>query len=270
LRDWFALLNHGEKVTVVSASDSHSVDDPVGWWRSFVPSKTDDPTKINVDEACDHYLAGETSVSLGIFTDIRVDDTYKMGQTFSPKGDTVKVHLRVAAPGWVKPRKALIFLNGQQVAEQTVPESAKGPTDTWIDFTVPVPKHDVHLVGAVVGDGVEDLSRGPKGRNTRFTLAVANPVFLDNDKNGKYESARDIARQLLAGVSPKLDTQWPAIMAADDVIAVQMISLLRQQTKESLRGPLDKKIREAAAQKPLFAEYAQYALPAEGPAQPAQ
>ncbi|MBA4146492.1 MAG: PHP domain-containing protein [Verrucomicrobia bacterium] len=261
LRDWFALLNHGEKVTAVSASDSHTVADPVGWWRSFVPSKTDDPAKIDVDDACNRFLAGETSISLGIFTDIRVNDTYKMGQTCSPKSGHANVRLRVASPSWVTPTRALVFINGQQVAEKAVPANENGPTDLWLDFSVALPKHDAHLVGVIIGDGVDHPSVGVKGKNTRFTLAATNPVYLDIDGNGKYESPRETARQILSGAGNELSQKWKSIMAADDIIAIQMVSLLRQQTTVELRPTLDKLIREAATQRPLFAEYAQYALP---------
>jgi hypothetical protein len=262
LRDWFALLNHGEKVTAVGASDSHTVGDPVGWWRSYVPSATDDPAKIDVDDACNRYLAGETSLALGIFTDIRVDGVYKMGQTFSPQKNRVDVRLRVAAPSWVKPRRALLFLNGQQVAEQAVRENPNGPTDVWLEFSVARPRHDAHLVGAIIGDGVDHPSASSKkGKNTRFTLAVANPVYLDVNGNGRYESPRETARGLLSRAGNELAQQWSAILAADEVIAVQMVSLLRQATAESARPVLDERIRKAAAQSPLMAEYAQYALP---------
>src|SRR5690606_32284410 len=65
VEDWFALLNAGHKITGAGASDTHSVGEPPGMSRSYVPSRTDDPTKIDVDDACEHFKRGENSVSLG-------------------------------------------------------------------------------------------------------------------------------------------------------------------------------------------------------------
>jgi hypothetical protein len=271
-RDWFALLNHGQKVTAVGSSDSHTVDDPVGWGRTYVPSATDDPARIDVDDACDRFLRGEVSVALGIFTDIRVDGRYTMGETYSPKGRSVDVRLRVAAPSWVHPRRAIAYLNGQAVMEKPVPQVAKGATDLWLEFSIPLPRHDAYLVCVILGDGVDHPSIGSKSRmignkmeriNTLFTLAATNPVYLDVDGNGRYESPREQAQSLLSRSGKNLDEQWKAIMAADAVVAVQMVSLLRQQTAPDLRSVLDGRIRQAAAEHPLLAEYAQYALPVE-------
>lgn len=260
LQDWFALLNHGERVTAVAGADSHTVNDPVGWYRNYVPSTTDNPAEIDVNDACHRFLAGETSVAMGIFTDIRVDGC-KMGQTLPPQKRPLAVRLRVAAPAWVTPRRVLLFVNGQQVAERRLPENDHQPTDMWLDFSVAPPGHDAYLVGAIIGDGITHPCAGfgkknKNGRNTSYTFATTNPVYFDADGNGKYESPREQARALLNNAGQTLEQQWQAIKAADEVIAVQMASLLRAQTPENSRAPLDKLIREAAAQHPLFAEYA--------------
>lgn len=264
LQDWFALLNHGQKVTAVAASDSHTVGDAVGWWRSYIPSSSDDPAKVDVEDACRRYLSGETSVAMGIFTDIRVANTNRMGQTYSPAETNVPARVRVAAPSWVNPRRVLMFLSGQQVAEQAVHRAVNGPTDVWMDFSVSLPSRDCYLVAAVIGDGVDYALAGTKKeKNTAFTFAVTNPVFLDVDKNGTYDSPRQIAAKLLNGIRGSIAEQWKAVMAADEVIAVQMISLLRKQTRSSDLAALDQRIREAAQQRPLIAEYAVHALPSE-------
>jgi hypothetical protein len=269
LQDWFALLNYGHKVTAVSASDSHTVGDPVGWWRSYVPSATDDPAKIDVDDACERYLRGETSASLGIFADIRVDEHYTMGQTHSPKEPEVKIKFRVAAPSWVRPRRAIVFLNGQQVAEKPVPVKEGKATDLWMELSVKVPKHDAHLICAVIGDGINHPTLSSKDKNSAFTYAVTNPVFLDSDGDGRYSSPRESAGILLSRAGTTLDEQWQAIMRAEDVIAIQMASLLRQQIAPELRGELDQRIRAAARQHKLFLEYVQQALPSEAQTEPA-
>lgn len=256
--DWFALLNHGERVKAVGSSDSHTVDEPVGQGRTYVPSATDDPANIDVDDACKRFVAGETSVALGIFTDIRVDERFRMGQTNSLKKETIDVRLRVAAPSWVTPRRAIVFINGQPVMEKAVPVTTDRPTDLWMDLPVKAPAHDAHLVCVVLGDGVTH----PTWRTReKFTLAATNPIFLDADGDSNYTPPRETARALLKQAGGSLTAQWDAAMKADEVIGVQMVSLIRQGASGESLADLDQRIRKAAAQRPLLEEFSRYALP---------
>src|SRR6185503_8690312 len=76
-RDWFALLNHGLKVTAVASSDSHDVSRfIVGQGRTYVAAKDDDPGQINVTEVCENMRRGMVLVSLGLFTTLSVDGRF--------------------------------------------------------------------------------------------------------------------------------------------------------------------------------------------------
>jgi hypothetical protein len=246
--DWFGLMNHGEKITGLASSDSHTVGEPVGQGRSYIPSKTDDPSKIDVNDACGHFLRGETSISLGIFADILVDGRYKMGQTNSVKNSEVAVDLRVAAPSWVHPRRALVFLNGQEVASKEVLYTDNAPTDVHINFSVPKPKHDAHLVCIVLGDGVTHPSWKTE---EKFTLAATNPIFLDADGDGKYTTPRETARTLLA----QADDKWSATLKEDDAVALQMISLWQESAGAEEQKKLHKLLSDASSTRPAFAEF---------------
>jgi hypothetical protein len=251
-KDWFALLNWGNRITAIGSSDSHTVDEPVGQGRSYVPSQSDDPTRVDVADACKRFLAGETSVALGIFSDVRVDERYRMGQTNSLREPSIRVALRVAAAGWIRPRRAILFLNGQAVKEMPVASRAGRPTDEWLKFSVKRPSHDAHLVCVVIGDGASHPSWQTK---EKFTLAATNPVYIDGDGDGRYEPPRQTARQRLAATGGMLDRQWEAVMKADEVIAVQMLSLMSQNHSEGDLVELEKRVREASRQRPLFAEF---------------
>lgn len=260
VRDWLALLNRGYRVTGVGASDTHTVGDPPGQARSYVPSRTDDPARIDVEEACERFRRGEISMSLGIFADVWVDGLWKMGQTNTLRNDAVEVALRVAAPSWVTPRVAVVFLNGREVARKPVLARApKHPTDARLAFRLPRPKHDAYLVCAVVGDGVGHPSWTTR---EKFTLAVTNPVFLDADGDGRYSSphAQALAALERAGDSP--DAQWAAALAADDAVAIQMLSLMRERWPPEKRTELENRIRAAGPQRPAFRDYIEYPLPA--------
>jgi len=178
--DWFALLTYGDRIWAVGSSDSHTVGDIVGQARTYVPSATDDPAKIDVDAACKQFLEGRVSVSLGIIADIRVDGQYRSGDTI--KADRpLDIDLRVQAPSWVRPRRALIFANGKQVAEIPVPVTEGQPTDVRLKYTLPKQQQDTFLVAVVLGDQV----KSPAWRIEKpYTLAATNPLFLDIDGDG--------------------------------------------------------------------------------------
>ena len=260
VRDWLALLNRGYRVTGVGASDTHTVGDPPGQARSYVPSRTDDPARIDVEEACGHFRRGELSMSLGIFADVWVNGLWKMGQTHTLPDEDVRVTLRVAAPSWVTPRVAIVFLNGREVARKPVLARApKQPTDTRIEFRLPRPKHDAHLVCAVVGDGVNHPAWTTK---EKFTLAVTNPVYLDADGDGHYSSPFAQAQAALARAGESLDAQWAAALAAEDAVAIQMLSLMRQRWPAEKQADLERRIRAAGEQRPALRDYIEYPLPA--------
>ncbi|HSH15667.1 MAG TPA: CehA/McbA family metallohydrolase [Verrucomicrobiae bacterium] len=220
--DWFGLLNAGEKISAVGSSDSHTVGDPVGQGRTYLPSSTDVPAELNVDELCDHLLKGRASISLGIFATVRVDERYTSGDLVPIDDGKVNVRLRVASAGWIRPRRALVFLNGMPVAEQDVPTEDGRPTNATLTFTLPVRGVDGHLVCVVLGDPVKHA--GWKTLND-YTLAATNPVFLDVNRDGSYTSPRDSARRILASVGGDVDALINTLEVVPPPVGVQMLAL---------------------------------------------
>ena len=259
VKDWFALLNSGLKFTAVGASDTHTVGEPPGMSRAYLPSKTDDPAKIDVDEICSRYKRGEASVSLGIFADVVVDGRFKPGSTNTVRGDTVSVRLRVAAPSWITPRRALLYVNGQVVEEKKIQAGApKKPTNEFIEFTVKKPAHDSYLACVILGDGASHPSWKTKAD---FTFAATNPVFLDTDGDGNYSSPRALAAVALKRAGNSKEDQWKAVSAASDVVAVQMLSLMRNACSTEELAALENRVREAGAQRTYLRDYIQDPLP---------
>lgn len=249
LTDWFAVLNHGEKITGVGASDSHTVGNPVGQGRTYIRSSTDDPARLDVDELCRNFLAGDTSVSYGIFADVTVNRRHHMGHRVQPERGKVEVRLRVAAADWVQPRRAIVFLNGVPVAEKQLKPAPGRPFDERLTFSIPVPRHDAHLVCAVFGNGVTAPYWKTLGN---YTAAVTNPLYLDGDGDGQYQSPRETARKLLAATDGTVNAAWTAIEKADDALAGQMLGLLYRGQEADFLRPLDARVRSAAAKRPMY------------------
>ena len=251
--DWFALLNHGERIVAAGTSDSHTVGNIVGQGRSYLASKTDVPAEIDVDEACAAFLEGRCSVSLGIFCDLRVDGRYAMGDTVPVRKRGVDVAFRVASSSWIRPKLARVFLNGKLVASRELGPITGWPFDEVLRFEIDAPSHDSWLVCIVTGPGVS----GAYWRTEKpYVLAASNPVWLDADHDGKYTSPRAQAEQLLAkhGSDPK--KLGPALRNCDDALCVQVLAALRDTFSRNVaKQELERFISKLSPKRAVYARY---------------
>lgn len=252
-RDWFSLLNHGEKITAVGSSDSHTVGKVVGQGRTYVPSGTDDPARIDVDAACDAFLAGRTSVSMGIIANVTANGRYAMGDQLEGKGRELHLDVRVQAPSWVNPRRVIVYANGAALIEKKVPSVKPGTaTDLTVSFQLGPQKDDAWLVCVVLGDAVTNPAWATA---QKYTFAATNPIYLDADGDGKWSSPRETAGSLLANAGDDWSSQWSAVQKAEDPIAIQMVSLLRLKSNAAQRKTLDSRL----AGMEQFKEFLRYA-----------
>ena len=230
LRDWFALLNRGEKLWAVGASDSHTISEAPGQGRTYVANDAADPASIDVDAAVKAMRAGNMSVSYGIFAHATVNGA-KMGQTTKPQNATLNVTFHVSCPTWIKARKAVVYLNGLKAAEQEITMPADTRFATNITFQIPAPRHDAHLICVAYGDGIKDPSWKTLAD---YTLAVSNPIFIDADASNKYESPRDTALALLQKTNPLTTAAISkSLENLDAAIGIQLL------TESKLRLPAD-------------------------------
>jgi hypothetical protein len=82
LRDWFALLNRGHRMTAVGASDSHDVSRfIVGQARTYIQVTDANPAGIDIATACEALKAGRANVSMGLLPEIRVEEKYGVGNS---------------------------------------------------------------------------------------------------------------------------------------------------------------------------------------------
>lgn len=173
---WYALLERGQRFTAIGSSDSHAVGVIVGQGRTYVPSATDDPMKIDVDAACGAFLRGEVAVSLGMFATIEVDG-HRMGETFRASGDEVEAVVTVRHPSWVSPRTLEFVVDREVTALVRLDEPAPGDTPTTAvrRARLKLPRESNWIVAVARGDRVD----APFWRmELPETLAITNPVFV--------------------------------------------------------------------------------------------
>jgi predicted metal-dependent phosphoesterase TrpH len=252
--EWFALLNRGETITAVGSSDSHTVEGMVGEGRTYLRCEAAEPAKINLEEIFQTFREGDSTISLGIFTEVTVNGSFSTGDTVSKLLDKVNVTLRVASSSWVRPRQAIIFVNGKRVDEMKVPTQADLPTDHKLNFVLPKPRYDAHLVCVVLGEGVKTPWWPTKNKHT---LGATNPVYLDVDGDGKYTTPRDTARARLKKLST--ETIAEALRTEDPVIGVQVLALAVAEWPEKEKTALKTLAKALTETDPLYALYFEFA-----------
>ncbi|MHC5210288.1 MAG: CehA/McbA family metallohydrolase [Planctomycetota bacterium] len=233
--DWFALLNHGERIMAVGSSDSHTVGDPAGLGRTYVESRTDDPARIDVAAVCDAVAAGRSSVAQGIFVDAVIDGFWRPGRIVPVLPDRrgkpeIGLAVRVAAPGWVRPRQVRVYVNAEEVALADVPaaddsELPGPPVDVTLPFSLDPPPHDGWLVCVVTGD----VLAGPFFPSINdYAVGSSNAFLLDVDRDGAYASLAATARARLAAWERRPDPTGDAALLAglDDAAALQLLDQL--------------------------------------------
>jgi hypothetical protein len=247
--DWFGLLNRGNMLTPVGASDSHDVSRfIVGQARTYIRSSSASPGKINVDEAVSNLLKGRVMVSCGLLAEITVNDKHGPGDLVPVTGE-VEVTVRVLGPGWTTADRVELYANGRKVREARITDGTR-PGVKWSGvWRLHQPRHDVHLIAIASGPGVTELywpiarpyqPTSPVVR--RWVIGSTGAVWLDGDGDGKRTSAREYAQRILHESVGKREKFVGALADYDQAVSAQAADLLRQ------RGvpPDDRAVREAA------------------------
>ena len=243
--DWMAVLNRGYSVTPVGGSDSHDVGRHfVGQGRTYIRCDDRDPGGIHVEQAVTNFVNGNVMVSYGLLMEMKVNGRYQSGDLARVTGDEVVVDLRVLGPHWVSANKVMLFANGQVVREQAIVDGDRASRANgviWSDhWTLPTPRHDVHLVAIAVGPGITSLHwRTAKPYQPDTTdpetsvLGCSGAVWLDVDGDGARTSARAYAEQIVTRSSGNLESIVRELVGYDEAVAAQS-ALLLQASGQSL------------------------------------
>jgi hypothetical protein len=239
-RDWFALLNHGYRITAVGSSDGHDVSRYiVGQGRTYIVCPDEDPGRIDVAAACSNLLAGRALVSMGLLTQMTVDDKFSVGDLATNLGPQIRVSIRVLGPSWVSATNAALYANGIKIRETGISEKAgrraTSPSNgekAVISWSIERPAHDVHLVAIATGPAVEApfwrIPRPYQPASPHWegrVIGSTNPIWLDADGDGQFTSARAYAQGLIAAHGADAGRLLPALGDFDEAIATQAASL---------------------------------------------
>jgi hypothetical protein len=171
MRDWYALLDAGYRVTATGNSDSHKlVFHEPGVPRNLVGVANDDPATFDERAFVAAVRKGKVVVSSGPF--IRFTANGRQVGESVPHG-AVELAVEVDAPPWVDVDKVELVRRGQSIATWSAP-FPKGPHRFETRLTRPLERGDWVLVIARGTKPMTYLHR-PNARPFAFT----NPIWVE-------------------------------------------------------------------------------------------
>jgi hypothetical protein len=229
-RDWFALLNRGHRLFSVGSSDSHDVTRYIlGQGRTYVATPDAAPARIDLENVWQSYKQGRLLVSMGLLAQVLVDEKFTVGDLATPLKDQVKVTAKVYGPSWTRVDHVELYANGILIREQKVSDDGKPGEKASVTWDIPKPKHDVHLVVIATGPGVtapygETPSPYQPSSKTFVPRVIGstNPVWLDADGDGKFQSAFAYAESLVKRYGTDAAKLKAALSDYDQSVATQV------------------------------------------------
>lgn len=187
LRDWFALLNLGLRVTATGGSDSHHVaQQEVGYPRCFAFVGRDDISKVSCDDIVRAFRSGQIVVSMGPFVTMTVNGC-GIGRLVS--GRRFKLRITVQAAPWVDVSEVKLIKNGTLIERFKVKPS--GSVVRFDRVLRIAPKQDAWYVVLAYGDKplspiVSDYVGYDGMRYPVKPFAMTNPIWVDADGDGRF------------------------------------------------------------------------------------
>jgi hypothetical protein len=196
LRDWYNMLNAGRKVAAVGNSDSHTVIANIaGIPRNFVHVGYDDASNINPADVTNAIRNGYMFTTTGPFLRMTANG-HPMGSTISVHDATLDIHIDAQAASWIDLDTVKIIQNGDEVAKVTIESEIDGVTHIRPRLRIDIPR-DCWVVAIAQGDEAMTPYVDEDDRKI-YPLAIANPIYIDADGDGKYTPPKVWAENIIA------------------------------------------------------------------------
>ncbi|MDZ4405876.1 CehA/McbA family metallohydrolase [Prosthecobacter sp.] len=187
---WRQLLNQGLRVTAVGVADAHSVyGNGVGCWRCYLPSSTDEPSKIDWAELAPHAKAGHIVLSTGPFLEVTTQNGKIAGDDDRCTGG-IDLNVRVQCTDWMDIDRVQVLVNSKpdptlNFTRASHPQMFKDGVVKFAEkIHIPL-QSDAHLiVVAIDEDGNEAIGFGTSDYAKMRPCAYNNPIYVDADGNG--------------------------------------------------------------------------------------
>lgn len=233
IRDWFALLNRGHRIAAIGSSDTHDVSRFIlGQGRTYVAANDSDPAHLDLEEVWRSYQESRLLVSMGLLAQVRVNDRFAVGDLATELGSHLDVQALVSGPSWAKADHVALYANGILLREMEIDDPGTAGEKASIRWRIPRPAHDVHLVVIATGPGVQSphwaLPRPwqPTSKSIASrVIGLTNPVWIDADGDGAFQSANTYASRLLEQFGEDREGLAKELERFDSSVATQVESL---------------------------------------------
>jgi hypothetical protein len=194
LRDWYALLDRGQRVTATGNSDSHRLPyQDLGYPRNLVlwdagargktarraPSTQPAPT---VERLLGGLREGRSQITTGPTVFFTVEGQ-PLGALVRAKGRAVQAKIVVEAPSWIDVSSVTLVVNGRALKTFAV----KGGTRRRFERTQAVPLACDSWMVVIARGARPDVTSQRKGV---LPFAVTNPIWVDVDGDGRFTPAQ--------------------------------------------------------------------------------
>ncbi len=190
---WLQLLNQGRRIQCLAVADAHEVfNGGVGGWRTFIPSSTDDPARIDAAEIIRNAKAGRMVVTNGPFLEASLDDGTPPGG-LSVHASPVRLAVRVQCNSWVNIDRVQVLVNGRAPPEldfrlskhpDLFPVGARAALRFEKTIEVPLAE-DAWIIAVAYGENFKlETGYGLSWQSELHPCAFHNPIYVDIDGNG--------------------------------------------------------------------------------------
>ncbi len=233
VQDWYNLLNRGHRSSAVGNSDSHTVRTPyAGYPRNYMPSDTDDPSKIDPKQIVKAVKSGQLMTTTGPFATFTVNDQ-PMGSQLTDIDGTVELALDIRAASWISVDRARIIVNGDEVRVLPITRR-EGPLSYQETIQVPVHR-DSWILITVEGDQPLEPILEFKERHV-MPVALTNPVRIDADGDGVFTPPSVQGQDAIAQLNGNIEDA--ILVFNDSTPALQMAMLNAASTDTRVRSAL--------------------------------
>ena len=186
IKDWIGFLDSGKHVAGTGNSDSHHLTFNLGGYpRNYVAVGEMPVAKIDPVAVAAAVKAGHSFFTTGPIVEATIDGK-TFGDTVSVKSSTVSLAVRVRAANWVSTSTITILgPGGATLATRTIPQ-----TTNVVRFDEVIPLEltaDGYVIVRVDGARAMAPNVGDVGAFLVYPLAIANPIWVDVDGDGKIK-----------------------------------------------------------------------------------
>ncbi len=187
---WLQLLNQGLTVWGLGVADAHHVyGNGVGSWRTYIPSQTDEPAKIDWREMSRNAKAGRMIVTSGPYLEVETGSGIIAGGHDRVSGE-LELDVKVQCANWLDIDRVQVLVNGAQDPRYNYTRDQNpdmfGDGSVKFDHSLKLDlSEDAHIIVVAMGEK-STLQRG-FGTSTQASsqpCAYNNPIYVDVDGGG--------------------------------------------------------------------------------------